>query len=71
MDTQLIKRVVFKTFHVPSHRPRPQNLSQAFWKILENTSLYDSHVQVFNRFPFKLVGHQTSLNTVVGARAYA
>ena len=52
----MIKRVVFKTFNVSSHRPRSQNLSQVFWKILENTSLYDSDVEVFNRFPVKFCG---------------
>ena len=64
MDIQLIKRVVFKTFHVYSHRPRTQNLRQVFWMIRESASLYDSDVQVFNRFPFKFVDHQTSLNMV-------
>ena len=61
---KLIKKIVFKTFHDSSVWLEAQNHNQVFWKFLENTSLYDSDVSVFNRFPLGFVDHQTSLNMV-------
>ena len=61
---KLIKKIVFKTFHDSSVWLEAQNHNLVFWKFLENTSLYDSDVSVFNRFPLGLENHQTSLNTL-------
>ena len=36
-DIKLIKKIVFKTFHVSSSWLKAQNPNQLFWKFLENT----------------------------------
>ena len=61
---KLFKKIVFKTFHVSSIWLRAQNHNQVFWKFLENTSLCDSDVSVFIRFPLGFENRQTSFNMV-------
>ena len=61
-DIKLIKKIVFTTFHDSSSWLKAQSHNQVFWKFLENTSLYDSDVCVFNRLPLGFENHQTSLN---------